>query len=76
MLQCHGPSGRVAEGLCPSTLLPTLPAPLPAPLAAFQEVVRDDTVYRTLALGTAAFHLFVSPSSWGLHGRLYSEALV
>ena len=27
-------------------------------------MVRDDAVYSTLALGTAAFHLFVSPSSW------------
>ena len=43
VLQRQWPSGRIAEGLCHSTLLPTLPAPLsgqPAPLAAFVAMSR------------------------------------
>ena len=38
-------------------------------------MVRDDTVYRKIALGTAAFRPHVSHSSWGLHDSPHSEAL-
>ena len=78
MLQCHWPSGRVAEGLPfhPTTDLARATEKLASSPGCLPGGGQECTVYSTQALGTAAFHLFVSSSSWGLHDRLYSKALV